>query len=663
MEKIAHHPANPRFSQASFGSIHPIVKPLAILLSLIVHAVAGPSDPGETALRHLEKIRTREIDLTPGKDTALSPQTSDSKRKEIARRLDRMARDLGTDPLEVGSIKQDGDLAAVLVRKTGGFDPSRLQVFPVALIKRESRWSAAPLPASFENSGIGYGSTLRDRVRSLETWMLSQRAVDLEVLRDQSASKMRSRIEAVLPTQVLRAMDALTVSERFLSACENRNLPEVLGLLGGLSSVLPDDWPLRLKAAETAIAQTADALRPWRLLIAPEVLRVKVYHEEDGQGAMASIACLDPMGQPPEFRNPRVELIHLELNKSSDGLWRVDPPESFTQESSSEEEDEANLDADLLDLFPAKLSLKAPVAPAATATAARDALLATFANDSPLSWCPLLHAEGEPAKFRETCTIAIRTWWETRSKNIARKAIPLAFHETGDTAACTAQFFDPRNPEKLDLRVLYFHKTAMGWLWSPVPSAEITQPLETWVSEQEDAWADGWQPKLLLDSIEIEQIQADTAPAEAEAQKVVEAWLVAIRDRDVTKALALTARFKAADSADILLRNLGYELAGAQRATQPTTIGSSKKGSYWTGVSAKSQLEEKPHFHLYPVISTPAGPRILLEVDLVSTGSRSRDYLNKTALSRLRKLDPAAATELDKAFSQDQETRRNSQGG
>lgn len=647
----------PRFSQEQIRFIHPAVKAITALLALIVHAAAAPSDPGETAIRYLEKIRSREVDLTPGADTALSAQTGDAKREEISRRLERMARDLGSDPLEIGSVKQDGELAAVLVHKTGGFDPGRLQVFPVALIKREKGWSAAPLPASFENSGIGYAAALRKRIESLENWMLSQRAYDLEQLRDQSAQRMRNRIESALPPHVMRAMDAFTTTERFLKACETRKLPEVLGLLGGLSTVLPDDWGLRLKAADTAMADPAKALRPWRLLMAPEVLRVPVFQDEDQENAMASIACLDPLGNPPEFQTPRVELVHLELNKTADGFWRVDPPAGFTQESQAETEDEGeNLDIDLLDLFPAKLALKYPAKPATTAAGVRDALFATFRQDAPSSWAPLIPTAGEPDQVRESCAAASRIWWQTRSSTQPRKPIPLAFHEAGDSAVSLCQFFDPRNPDKPDLRSLYFQKTASGWLWSPAADDEITRSHQDWVEDQERKWDEGWQEQLLVEAIETERLQASSAPDEAAARKVVEAWLAAIRTGDISAALALTARLKSADSGQILLRNLGYELGGTQRMIRPATITGSRRGSYWTTVSAKNAFEDKPAFPLYPVISTPAGPRILLEVDLLASGNRSRDYLNKTSLNRLRKTDADAAGELEEAFAEHQKS-------
>ena len=122
-----------------------------------------------------------------------SPEAADARQRanEIARRLDRMARDLGSDPLEVSAVKLDENFAAVLVRKIGGLDPSRLQVFPVALVKRGAEWSAAPLPASFENVGAGYATALRNRLQLLENWMLREQVVDLEKLREQSIKEMR----------------------------------------------------------------------------------------------------------------------------------------------------------------------------------------------------------------------------------------------------------------------------------------------------------------------------------------------------------------------------------------------------------------------------------------------------------------------------------------
>ncbi|HEX7261039.1 MAG TPA: hypothetical protein VF258_04435, partial [Luteolibacter sp.] len=273
------------------------MKFLFVLLAIPVIAHAAPSDPGKTAIDFLEKVRSRKINLEPGGDTALSPQTAAEKKRQISRRLDRLARDLGSDPLEVGAVKLDENYAAVLVRKVGGIDPSRLQVFSVALVKRGAEWAAAPVPGSFENAGTSHVITLRKRLELLENWMLQEQVADLEKLRAQSAEQMRRKIETGLTAPDLRSLNAEQVGERFLTACERKDLACVLGLLGGLAAEWPDDWSTRLKAANLALGPGADPAYPWRLLTAPEVLRVLVHHEEQPARGLISIGCLDPAGK------------------------------------------------------------------------------------------------------------------------------------------------------------------------------------------------------------------------------------------------------------------------------------------------------------------------------------------------------------------------------
>jgi hypothetical protein len=630
------------------------VKVIPAFFAMAVSALAAPSDPGETAVQFLEKVRTNNLNLEPGADTALSPQTSEKKRKEIARRLERMALDLGNAPLEVGSVKLDGDLAAVLVRKIGGFDPSRLQVFPVALVKRGADWAAAPVPASFENSGIGYAATLRKRLESLENWMLQERVDDLENLREQSVARMRQQIEKDLPAAELRKLSSQQAGDRFLAACEQRKLTELLGLLGGLAAHLPDDWALRLRNADSAVNEASPPERPWRLLIAPEVLRVPVFHEEDGASAMVSIACLDPAGNPPQSTVPKVELVHLAVSKTPDGFWQIDPPSYFLQGSNAtDDETNEDLDVDLLDLFPAKLALKYPFLPQPTAGQVRDALTAALGENSPYSWTRLIGIQGDPANTRHVFSRAAQIWWDSRNPATVRRAIPLAFHENGDRAVAACQFFDTRIPDRLDLRFLFFEKTPMGWLWAPTPSDETQKSLQEWTERQSANWQEAWQEAMLGECPTIKEIPENAAPTEEQARKLIEDWIQANRTGDIMAAIRLTARLTQPDSQITLLRNLGYEMTGTRLSRHAATITAIHRGKIWTAVGTKTDPDGKTAFPLYPIVATPAGPRILLEIHLLASGGR-RDFLNKTALERLRKFSPAAADELKILFSDHQ---------
>jgi hypothetical protein len=642
------------------------VKIIPALLAMAVSAVAASTDPGETAVRFLEKVRDKEINLDPGADTALSPQTSSSKRKQIARRLERMARDLGTDPLEVGAVKLDGELAGVLVRKISGFDPNRMQVFPVALVKRGAEWAVAPVPASFENSGVGYAAALRKRLNALEDWMLREQVLDLAKLRDQSADRMRRKIEESLPLATLQSLDSLQTANRFLKACETRNLPEIHGLLGGLATTPPSNWPLRIKAAESAMAAGQDVPPPWRLLVSKDVLRMIVLHEEDAKSAMVSIACLDPAGGKSSFNasasQPRVQLVHLELSKTKEGTWRVDPPQYFLQgiENPDGEADD-ELDADLLDAFTAKVSEALPATPKATAGELQHTLTTTLQTGDLASLMPLIRLDGGPMAALASCVRAARLWWALREPSTPRRIVPLGIHEQDDSAATSFQIFSARNPDRLNLKILYFEKSKNGWLWTPNPGLKSEKLMRDWTNHQAGKWLNQWQQSLLAECPELDKIPETDAPSEEASRTLIESWFQAIHDEDIIAALKLTTRLNLPDSEAVLLRNLGYEFTAARKSKRPPTIREIHRGDHWAAAGTRTDFEGKPTCPLYPIVATPSGPRILLEVDLSVSGERSRDYLNKTTLERLKRFDEATAKELKKLFLQHQTTAKKPQ--
>ena len=619
---------------------------LAVLsLGIAGMALAAPAGPGSSAVGFLEKIRSGTVNLEPGGDTALAAQTNARKRQEIARRLERLARDLGNDPLEAGPIRQDDDLAAVLVRKSGGFDPSRLQVFPVALIRRGATWLAAPMPASFENSGVGYSAEVRRRLDALENWMLREQVVLREQLRTQAAHELRQRISASVSADTIRSLTATQAGERFLNACQEENLPEILGLTGGLSQEPPENWPARLQAAETAVREPTKASRVWRLLTAKEVARIPVFHEEsdDGNSSTLSVACLDPAGSEPASGKPVIEIVHLPIRRGADGLWLVSPDENVGPETDA--------DASLLDMFPSKLAMKYPPNPAESAAALRDEILLAFGTNDASAWISHVLLNGDPGNQRETCLRAAAIWWELRNPANSARPLPLDFFEGGDVAAFACQFFSTRQPDRSDVRLLVLEKTPMGWLWNPIPARQTMERVKEWSESRRDAWTNGWRDKLLADCPEVESFAKGSAPEEKAVAKLMADWLAALAKGDVAAAIGLTARLKQPDSRSQLLRNLGYEVAGFRRCKRPPEMVSILPGKRLAAATTRAVSDNKPVFPLYPVVATPAGPRLLLEVDLIHTSNRRRDFLNRTALERLRKQDPEAADELQELFS------------
>ena len=615
----------------------------ALWLAMLVPALGAPGDSGEAAIRFLEKARVRQLNLEPGGDTALSPQTSTAKRLEIARRLERLADALGDAPLETAAVKLDGGMAGVLVHKNDGFDPASQQVFAIAMVKRGEQWVPAPVPGSFENTGMGYSAELRQRAAALKDWMLRQQVFELANLREQSAQRLRRSIEKSLPVETLRKLDSKQIGGRFIDACMRRNLPEILGLLGGLAANPPDDWPSRLNSA-TAAMRSKEPKRPWRLLVSGNVLKVPVYHEEDDGQAQFSIACLDPVGDGARPFMPRIELVHLEISRSGEGLWRVDPPRGFFQEASGDDDaDDDSLDSDMLEAFPGKLTGVCPPAPEPSAREACESLFDLLRNGDFPSLARLI----QPVESSvESCIHAAKQWWDLREPGGDRRLVPLAFKEDGGHAASVCHLFSARSPVRRDLRIFHFTKTPGGWLWMPLPDPESEAAMRGWA----DAQGAGWQDRLMAGCVELDALPESGAPSEADARQVVESWLKAASAGDVEAALRLTARLNTPKSITTVLRNLGYEMTGLGKKDAAPAITGIHRGVIWTAVGVRIAAADESARPLYPVVTTPAGPRILIEIDLIAAQGRTREFLNRTALERLLDFPPAALDELKELY-------------
>ena len=617
-------------------------------------AHAAPTEPGKTAIDFLEKVRLRKLNLEPGGDTALSAQTVTEKKQQIARRLERMARDLGSDPLEVSEVKLDENFAAVLVRKIGGFDPSRLQVFALALIKRDAKWTVAPVPASFENVGAGYAVALRKRLELLENWMLRSQVVDLEQLREQSLGRMRQEIEAKVSSKDLRHLDAKHFGEQFLAACERKDLALMLGFLGGLAAKLPENWSARLKAADHAVAAGAEGTRPWRLLTAPEVLRVIVHHEEKNAAGLLSIACLDPAGTGTDSPAPQIELIHLELTKGDDGLWQINPPAAFLKASQDPGDNPENpFDSELLEAFPIKWSETHPSTPQASAELSHQNVIAALRNGNLPGLLALAKLDNGPQSASKACIQAAQLWGAQHQPATVSHTMPLAFSADENSAVGILQFFSSHEPDRLDSRAMYFEKSASGWLWTPCPNTATQEKFKTWVESETQAWSKKWQQQLLTDTVVLSQIHDNQAPTEEDARTTVLAWLDATRHSDVEAALRRIARLDDPQSGSVVMQNLGYEVLGSRRSKENPLITKIYQGKTWTAVGVKIDQGGKSSYPLYPVIQTASGPRILIEIDLFAAGNHGREFLNKAAFERLRKFSDATS-ELQALYSEHQ---------
>ncbi|HEX7260768.1 MAG TPA: hypothetical protein VF258_03050, partial [Luteolibacter sp.] len=336
--------------------------------------------------------------------------------------------------------------------------------------------------------------------------------------------------------------------------------------------------------------------------------------------------------------SPRFEALQFELTKSSDGLWQINLPDDFMEvPKETPDNPEDALDTDFLDGFSAKWAKRYPPAPHPTAELAYQAWLTALRNGKPQSVLTITKIDTAPAVGRHAFIQAVQAWWALHDPASLRHTLPLAFHEDGTIAVGMVQFFNVREPDRLDARVFHFEKSTAGWLWTPNPSPGVLAKSQGWVDAEKARWQGQWQQGALAGCVTLDKIGDLPAPSKEEARKHVDAWLQTIRQGDFHAAFPFVARL---GEPSIVLQNLGYEITGSRQSGE-TEIAGVYQGKSWTAVGVKSVRAGKPVYPLYPVIQTPRGPAILLETDLFAAGNRGREFLNKTAFERLQKSAPA----------------------
>ncbi|MEI6676277.1 MAG: hypothetical protein WCO57_13990, partial [Verrucomicrobiota bacterium] len=180
---------------------------------------------------------------------------------------------------------------------------------------------------------------------------------------------------------------------------------------------------------------------------------------------------------------------------------------------------------------------------------------------------------------------------------------------------------------------------------------------KTWATGEAKRRADTWRESCLSNSTHVTTLTEGGAPTEAQARDTVEAWLAATRDGKVREALALTAWLDPEKSPSRVLRNLGYEINGARKAKTAATLIAMLRGKTWAAVAVRVNNGDKPSYPIYPVINTPNGPKVLIEIDLFANAERGREFLNATAISHLRNHASQDVTdELQDLFKQQAET-------
>lgn len=631
------------------------MKRLLVVLAFATAPVrAVDDDPSAAALSFLRGLAEdrgeRAVD-----DTALAPDTPERRREHIAERLRRLGRGIRPDDLRVIDQRTDGELAAVLVSQITAYDANSVQVHAVGLVRGGDRWRPAPLPSSFDTTGLSFRPGLLPRARKLEEWMLRARGEQLVRLRDDAFALLFDEMRKRRSPDELHEGAPEVLAADFLAAARARDLPALFALLGGLENPRPPEWEEIFQTVSRVFARPAIRQPHWRLLAAPESLRVPVLTERDGQDALVSIVALDPAG---DFGNrPRPRAVHLPFVRSSGGLWRIHLPQELSQMTPPQGDDEGSdeVDAGIVARFPEALREASPPLPEPTPRAAATALLDALRAPTLEPLARRLDLAAESSVALDALGRAARLWQRCHRPGDRAAPLLLDLHESDGDACLLVQMLSADTPEKASLEALFLKRGPAGWLANPglagtAALERVADPARfgKWLAEARAARGKDWTQGLL---VRLGGIAADSAPGADEARRAVETWRAAIAAGDVAGMLASSACFDDADGSGRLLRNSGYELQNRQ----PGAILGVHRAGRWAAVSMRVPPAEGDDsavaYPLYVVAATAAGPRVLPELDLFDPLTRGREFLNRRVWDRVAaRLPDGARGELESIY-------------
>jgi hypothetical protein len=616
-----------------------VLRATVFMLSLGLLAPVSAKGPAEVAVDFLEKARDGKLVLESADVMVVSPHITAEKREWIAKSIERLSGQIGSGTLAVSEVKLDGDFAAVMVRQAGGDDPFHVQVFPVALLKGETGWRAAPVPASFENAVVAYTVPIRERLSKLEEWMMRQRVVEMESLMQQVVERLRADIRSFFLRKPVSGLGVAEVFDQFQKAYQQGNQLELLGYMGGYSEPWPEDWESRFKAIQMAFQPKTRERYPWRLLGSKDVLRIVVNEETDGDRGLLSVVCLDPSWERAQGEDSGLQVLHFEFQKDAGGTWVIELPGSMTNPDENPYDETQGMDGDLLDRFPKYLRKACPAEYAGTVEEAERRLIQVLQSGGLEDVLRRIDLSEDPVVARKMCEIATRNWWSVHAPGVFRIPVVLGNKVKDGWAVSVYQWVSLGQGERFEPTAFYFKRTANGWMWVPGPGSEIDpairEEFSIWMAVEERQWRENSGKRLMEGIFEVDRVAMDQQVDAMELKALLERWIGALEKKDIRELFTMSARLGGqGHGSHKILRNLAYLLGMAQRSD--TELAGIYRAGGWVAAGLAHGKGKDRLVSLMLVVRTDAGLKVLSEIDLISEDNRTRKFLNKVSFDRLR---------------------------
>lgn len=643
-------------------------------------------EPSEAALKLLRGLDGKFSEDGISSNFAISPFCGPEKKDRIVERWEfrgSWAKG-GNYSFEPLGEKVDGDLAAVLIGATSPNGPDVSMVISLGVVQKNGKWKVAPVEGGFDNTGLGFGMDLKNRVRDLEMWMAVERTSAMTALIRSEMDKFRKEMEGAVSSEALSGNDSEEVMQDFLAAAEAGKTDAIIVWQGFLErESLPErEWEMHLRATRKGMANQ-DKQRVWRLLTSKNVMKVIVSGTGDQEDAEFLVGFLSSYETPP--MDSRLNPVRFRLNKTDRG-WRVSLPAFF---SHADQESRAfraarNDEFDWEDREGVKQMFHVfeEMNEAIRSESPEDLLDAIIGDLKTEGLDPFLqrhYREEEEAVEAEKKADDLEGQLLLQRRRFGRRGNnPFDDRRSGrymesvkwwgsvlkSADTVSARVAKLYRDEKIALGVLSLSGSGEGWKpryqqvwmrqdesgWMILPG-DVSPMVGTYPEEREEA-VRGLSAQFAKDEAKMEEEflagvleivgqenPKGEAASEADAKKLVQEWRRIAKEEDMMALLKVSAVRKLPAKPTALLRDLGFVRKGAAIASVPDQIIDSKAVGRFRGVSMMIDqgggLERACPLVL--VVPTETDHRVLVDIELPLETNKGIRLLNDDRLDGLAK--------------------------
>lgn len=301
-----------------------------VLCFLVFSLRVFSGEPSEVALAFIRGLDGKVTRAQLSEELVISPFCGPEKRS----RIDDFWKSRGDwsqlGRYEFSAIDErvDDDLAAVIIGARSPDGPDASSVLSLGLVRKDGGWKVAPVNASFENTGLGFGDGATSRARELERWMAIRRVDAINKLRISEMARFREQMSGAVSAAELAMEDPEEVLRNFIEAAEKKETEALIVWQGFLErdEVPERDWDQHMRATRAGM-KGRDRQRIWRLMSSRQVMKVIMEEDVDTEEAEFMVGFLSSYETEPmdEKLNP----VRFRLTRTGQG-WRVRLPAYFS---------------------------------------------------------------------------------------------------------------------------------------------------------------------------------------------------------------------------------------------------------------------------------------------------------------------------------------------